>query len=49
MLDEFEEVYASDEDAERKLVVAVLGKLLGSASNSCERKEAPLLHTSRIL
>ena len=34
MLDEFEEVYAPEDDAEGELVVAVLSKLLGSPASS---------------
>jgi hypothetical protein len=37
MLDEFEELYAPDDDAEGKLVVAVLRKLLGSSASSLRR------------
>ena len=33
MLDEFEENYAADDDAEGKLVMAVLSKLLGSPAS----------------
>ena len=45
MLDEFEEVYAPDDDAEGKLVMAVLrqaARLSGSRPDGCAEKEAPV-------
>ena len=42
MLDEFEKVYAPDDDAEGKLVVAVLSKPLGSRPSSLGPRKGPL-------